>query len=75
MHRIDKTQKAAVQCPNLTSMIQKHFGGIERETHFKTDVSIGKRESELVSFNKDGELETVISTEGMSWNRDVRGLL
>lgn len=73
MHRIYKRQRESVKCPNLTSLIQKHFGG--RETLFKTGVSIGKRESELVSFNNDGESEAAISTEGISWNRDVTGLL
>lgn len=61
MHRIDKTQGATVQCPNLTSMIQKHFGDIE--TLLRVVKRIGKRESELMSFSNDGELETVISTE------------
>lgn len=75
MKGIDKTQGETVQCPNLTSMIQKHFGGIERETLFKSGIRIGKRESELVSFTNAGELETVISTEGISWNRDVSRLL
>lgn len=67
MHRIDKTQGATVQCPNLTLMIQKHFGDIE--TLLRVVIRIGKRESELMSFSNDGELETVISTEDIMEQR------
>lgn len=56
-------------------MIRKNFGGIEGETLFKSEIRIGNRKSELVSFSNYGELEIAISTEGILWNRDVSGFL